>query len=139
MVTVDYVLKDTGGTVLDSSSNTGPMRFIQGAGQVFPAIEQALAGLEPGARVDQPITAAEGFGERDEARIIQVRRDQLPPDVGVGTVVSAPSPQGHPIPLTIVEMNDDTARLDGNHPLAGKDLVFELTVKNVEGIKQATH
>ena len=137
MVTVDYELKDADGAPLDSSSKTGPMRFIFGAGQVFPAIEEALAGLEPEAHVVQSVPVAEAFGDRDESRIIEVPRAQLPPDVVVGMIVSAQDQQGRQIPLVVVGLSENAARLDGNHPLAGKDLVFELTVKNVEGIKEA--
>jgi FKBP-type peptidyl-prolyl cis-trans isomerase 2/predicted Fe-Mo cluster-binding NifX family protein len=136
MVTVDYELKDADGTPLDSSSKTGPMRFIFGSGQVFPAIEKALAGLEPEAHVVQSVPVAEAFGDRDESRIIEVPRAQLPPDVVVGMIVSAQDQQGRQIPLVVVDLSENAARLDGNHPLAGKDLVFELTVKNVEGIKE---
>jgi FKBP-type peptidyl-prolyl cis-trans isomerase 2/predicted Fe-Mo cluster-binding NifX family protein len=135
LVTVDYEIKDSGGAVLDSSTSTGPMRFVYGAGQVFPAIELALGGLEPGAHVVQTVSVAEGFGDRDESRIVEVPRAQLAPDVSVGDTVSAQDPQGQRFRLVVVHMDEKMARLDGNHPLAGKDLVFELTVKSVEGIK----
>ena len=135
MVTVEYELKDTDGAVLNSSSETGPMRFIFGSGQIFPAIEQALAGLEPEAHVVAAVTAAEGFGERDEARVVEAPRAQLPPDVAVGSMVSAQDEQGRRFPLMVVHLDEDVARLDANHPLAGKDLVFDLTVTKVEGVK----
>jgi len=137
MVTVDYELKDPDGKVLDSSSVTGPMRFVVGAGQIFPAIEQALAGLEPGAHVVKAVPVSDGFGERDETRVIEISRSQLPPDIAVGTLVSAQDQQGRQFPLVVIHLDENKARLDGNHPLAGKDLVFELTVKNVEGVKEA--
>jgi FKBP-type peptidyl-prolyl cis-trans isomerase 2/predicted Fe-Mo cluster-binding NifX family protein len=136
MVTVEYELKDADGSVLNSSSETGPMRFIFGAGQVLPAIEQALAGLEPEAHVAKAVSAAEGFGKRDESRVIEVPRSQLPPDVAVGAMVSAQDQQGRRIPLMVIHLDETVAHLDGNHPLAGKDLVFELTVKNVEDINE---
>ena len=82
------------------------------------------------------IPADEGFGERDESRILEVPRSQLPPDLAVGSMVSAQDPQGRRIPLIIIYLDDDVARLDGNHPLAGRDLVFDLTVKSVEGVKE---
>jgi len=79
MVTVEYELKDPDGTLLNSSSETGPMRFIFGASQIFPALEQALAGMEVDAHVVKTLSAAEGFGERDENRVLEVPRFQLPP------------------------------------------------------------
>jgi FKBP-type peptidyl-prolyl cis-trans isomerase 2/predicted Fe-Mo cluster-binding NifX family protein len=135
MVTVEYALKGTDGTVLNSSSETGPMRFIYGAGQVFPAVEQALAGLEPGAHALAELSAAEGFGERDESRVVEVPRGQLPPDVSVGSMVSAEDQHGRRFPLIVAHLDDNVARLDANHPLAGKDVVFDMTVKAVEGIR----
>jgi FKBP-type peptidyl-prolyl cis-trans isomerase 2/predicted Fe-Mo cluster-binding NifX family protein len=137
MVTVEYEIKDVDGAVLNSSSETGPMRFICGAGQVLPAIEQALAGLEPEAHVVASVSAAEGFGERDETRVVEAPRAQLPPGVAVGSMVSAQDQEGRQFPLMVIHLDENVARLDANHPLAGKDLVFEMTVKNVEGIIQA--
>ena len=139
MVTVEYELKDTGGAVLNSSSETGPMRFIFGSGEIFPAIERALAGLEPEAHVVAAVSAAEGFGERDERRVVEAPRAQLPPDVAVGSMVTAQDEQGRRFPLMVVHLDEDVARLDANHPLAGKDLVFDLTVKKVEAVKGVEH
>jgi FKBP-type peptidyl-prolyl cis-trans isomerase 2/predicted Fe-Mo cluster-binding NifX family protein len=136
MVTIEYELKDADGTILNASVVDGPMRFIFGEGQVLPAIEKALAGMEPDAHVVAKVSAAEGFGERDETRIVEVPRSQLPPDVAVGAMVSAQDPQGRRIPLRVIHVDENVARLDGNHPLSGKDLVFEMTVKKVEGIKE---
>ena len=135
MVTIEYELKDADGAMLNTSAADGPMRFIFGKGQILPAIEKALTGLEPDAHVVTEVPAAEGFGERDETRIVEVPRSQLPPDVAVGAMVSAQDPQGRRIPLIVIHVDENVARLDGNHPLAGKDLVFEMTVKKVEGIK----
>ncbi|MEN8148618.1 MAG: NifB/NifX family molybdenum-iron cluster-binding protein [Planctomycetota bacterium] len=135
LVTIDYELKDADGTVLDSSSSTGPMRFVYGTGQIFPAIEEALAGLEPGATVVRELKAAEGFGERDESRVVEAPRDQIDPKVSVGDTVMAQDPQGQQFRLIVLSLDEKVARLDGNHPLAGKDVVFTLTVKAVEGIK----
>ena len=135
MVTIDYELKDADGNILNASAVTGPMRFVFGEGQILPAIEKALTGLEPDAHVVTEVSAAEGFGERDENRIVEVPASQLPPDITVGAMVSAQDPQGRQIPLVVVHLDENTARLDGNHPLAGKDLVFDMTVMKVEGIK----
>lgn len=135
LITVEYEIKDSDGAVLNSSSETGPMRFVFGHGQIFPAIEQALAGREPGAHVVQAVPAAEGFGERDEARVMEVPRDRLEPDTAVGDTVIAQDQMGRQMPLVVLHLDENMARLDANHPLAGKDVVFEMTVKAVEGLK----
>ena len=137
VVTVDFEIKDPEGNVLATSAEGGPMRFVFGAGQIFPRIEQALLGLEPGARVVQELPAADGFGERDETRVFEAPREQLEGDVAVGDTVFAQDPQGRQIPLTVLAIEENAVRLDANHPLAGKDVVFELTVKSVEGIRNA--
>jgi FKBP-type peptidyl-prolyl cis-trans isomerase 2/predicted Fe-Mo cluster-binding NifX family protein len=137
LVTIDYELKDADGTVLDSSSATGPIRFVFGAGQIFAPIEQALAGLEPEAHAVAEVPAAEGFGERNEKHVFEVPRSQLPPGIAVGTPVTAENEQGARFPLIVIELTDEVARLDANHPLAGKDVVFDMTVRSVEGLKQA--
>ncbi len=136
LVTVEYEIKDTDGTVLTTSSEAGPMRFVYGAGQNFPAVEEALAGLEQGAHAVAEVPAAEGFGERNEKHVFEVPRSQLPPNATVGTMVTAESQQGVRFPLVVMELNDDVARLDANHPLAGKDVVFDMTVTSVEGLKE---
>lgn len=135
LVTLEYELKDGEGNLLNTSERSGPMQFVCGANQILPPIEKAIAGLEPGARVVQEIPMAEAFGERDEARIIEVPRSQLPPDINVGGVVSGQDNTGRHFPLTVLHVDDKVARLDSNHPLAGKDLVFELTVTKVEGVR----
>jgi FKBP-type peptidyl-prolyl cis-trans isomerase 2/predicted Fe-Mo cluster-binding NifX family protein len=135
LVTVDFEIKDGGGAVLGSSASTGPMRFVYGAGQIFPAIEQALAGREPGAHVVKAVPADEGFGDRDESRVVEVPRAQIAPDVSVGDTVYAQDSRGQRFRFVVLDADEKIARLDGNHPLAGKDVVFELTVKSVEGIR----
>lgn len=135
LVTLDYVLKDTDGNLLENSENSGPMRFIFGANQTLPSIEKAVFGLQPEASIVQEIPMAEAFGERDEERIIEVPLSNLPPEVSVGEVVAGQDQAGRHFPLTILHIDDETARLDTNHPFAGKDLVFDLTVRTVEGVK----
>jgi FKBP-type peptidyl-prolyl cis-trans isomerase 2/predicted Fe-Mo cluster-binding NifX family protein len=135
LVTVDFEIKDRGGAVLGSSTSTGPMQFVHGAGQIFPAIEQALAGVEPGAHVVTTVSAADGFGDRDESRVVEVPRAQLAPDVSVGDTVYAQDSRGQRFRFVVLAADEKMARLDGNHPLAGKDVVFDLTVRSVEGIK----
>jgi len=78
------------------------------------------------------VPCADAFGEPDEARIIEVSRTQLAPDAKVGDMVATRDQSGRQVPLIIVHLDDETARLDGNHPFAGKDVVFNITVARVE-------
>jgi FKBP-type peptidyl-prolyl cis-trans isomerase 2/predicted Fe-Mo cluster-binding NifX family protein len=132
VITVDYELKDAEGRLIESSSSSGPMRYLHGAGAILPGLEKGLAGLEQGASTVIEVPSAEGFGERDERRVIEVARGQLPADIQVGAMVTGEGPQGQRIPFTVIEIGEDAVRLDGNHLLAGKDLVFEVKVVGVE-------
>ncbi len=132
VVSLDYELKSNDGALLDSSAQSGPMRYLHGSRNLVPALEKALAGLEAGAHVVVEVPRGEGFGERDEARIVEIPRQQLPAHAEVGARVTAQDDQGRALMLTVLELGEKTARLDGNHPLAGKDLVFDVTVLSVE-------
>jgi FKBP-type peptidyl-prolyl cis-trans isomerase 2/predicted Fe-Mo cluster-binding NifX family protein len=135
LITLEFELRDADGTVLDSSAKSGPMRFMYGGGQMLPALERAIADLEPGGHVVTDVPMADAFGERDERRVVEAPREQLPPDATVGAVVTAQDEQGRQFPLLITHLDDRIARMDGNHPFAGRDLVFDLTVKDVQGLK----
>ena len=132
IITLDFELTDSDGNLLDSSTHVGPMRYLHGAGQLIPALESAVAGLEMGATKAIEVPCADAFGEHEEARVIEVKRSQLPPEVKLGEMVATQDQSGRQIPLTIVHLDDTTARLDGNHPFAGKDVVFKITVARVE-------
>ncbi len=132
VVTFAYELRDRGGEVLDASTSSGPMRYLHGAGQILPALERGLAGLEPGQRAEIDIPSAEAFGARDEARRVEVARADLPPGVEAGAMVSGADETGRRFQLVVLEVGDETAVLDGNHPLAGRNLVFSVEVRAVE-------
>ncbi len=131
VITLDFVLKNAEGQVMDSSKDSGPMRYLQGSG-VMASLEKAIEGLEAGGQVTVHLGPAECFGERDEGRVLDVPLDRLPPDLEVGDTLSAQDGSGHPVRFTVVEVGPETARLDGNHPLAGQAVIFDLTVRKVE-------
>jgi FKBP-type peptidyl-prolyl cis-trans isomerase 2/predicted Fe-Mo cluster-binding NifX family protein len=132
IISLDFELSDSDGNLLDSSTRVGPIRYMHGAGQLIPALETAVDGLEKGAVKTVEIPCAEAFGPHDETRVIDVQRTQLPQEIAVGTVLASRDQHGRQIPLKVIEFDDETAKLDGNHPFAGKDVVFKITVANVE-------
>jgi FKBP-type peptidyl-prolyl cis-trans isomerase 2/predicted Fe-Mo cluster-binding NifX family protein len=132
VVTLDYAIKDADGHLIDSSATNGPMRYIQGSNNILPGLEKALEGLEVGGRKIVELPFAEAFGERDERRVIEVPLAHFPPGLQVGALVTGEGPQGQRIAFTVIEIGDETVRLDGNHPLAGKGVVFDVTVVRVE-------
>ncbi|MAE70699.1 MAG: hypothetical protein CME06_09550 [Gemmatimonadetes bacterium] len=132
VVTLDYVLRDPAtGETLEVSEGRGPMRFLYGRGQIVAGLERALAGLSTGDRIRVAVPPEDGFGPRDPKRVIEVPRQNLPDDVEPGMVMAMRSPKG-PTPVVVLSLDDDTARLDANHPYAGKELDFEVTVVDVQ-------
>jgi FKBP-type peptidyl-prolyl cis-trans isomerase SlyD len=101
----------------------------------------SLAGLEVGDRKVVELPSSEAYGERDESQVTEVPLDRLPPDPEVGAVLQARTPEGQMISFTLVELGETTARLDPNHPLAGMDLTFDVTIVSVESAtaEELTH
>jgi FKBP-type peptidyl-prolyl cis-trans isomerase 2/predicted Fe-Mo cluster-binding NifX family protein len=141
VVTFHYALKDKDGNQLDDSQNTGPMRYLHGHGNIIPGLEKALAGLEAGDQKVVEIPSSEAYGDRDESQTMEVPLEQLPPDPQVGAMLQGRMPDGRVVGLTVIEVGETTARLDSNHPLAGKDLVFSVTIVGVESAtaEELTH
>ena len=133
VVTLDYVLRDPGtGETLEVSEGHQPMRFLYGRGQIVAGLERALAGLSAGESTRVTVAPEDGFGPRDPKRVIEVPRENLSDDVELGMVMAMRSPKGPPQPVVVLSLDDDTARLDANHPYAGKELDFEVTVVDVQ-------
>ena len=131
VVGINYRLTIADGTEVDSTGDAGPMEYLHGHGNIIPGLEKALDGLELGADLDMEFPPQEAYGERDEDRMVVVSREQLGFDPEVGTVVSAQLPDGREQHLMIAAVDGDQVTLDGNHPLAGETLRFEVTVASL--------
>jgi len=132
VVSIDYTLKDKKGTELDSSVDGEPLAYLHGHGGLVPGLEDELTGMEMGDQRIIEVAAADAYGDRDESKVTQVPLEELPPDPQIGAVLYARQPDGRMIGLTVVELSETHARLDLNHPLAGRDLVFDITIVRVE-------
>lgn len=117
------------GTVFDSSDGRDPIEFEVGAGTVIAGFETAVAEMEIDETKSVTIPSAEAYGEFNQEMVGLVPRASLPEDITpeVGMILSMQSPDGE-MPVRIVEMDDENLTLDANHPLAGQDLTFELTL-----------
>ena len=120
------------GDVFDSSEGRDPIEFEIGAGTVIPGFEAAVAMMQVNETTNVTIPCAEAYGEINENMVGQIERTQLPDEIEpeVGMVLSMTSPDGE-IPVRIVDLDDDMLTLDANHPLAGENLNFELTLVEV--------
>ena len=116
------------GSVFDSSEGREPLGFTLGSGQVIQGFDDAVTGMEIGESKTVRIPAHEAYGESRDDLILQVPRDQVPPEVELelGMQLSVQQQNGGAVPVTVVEITDDTVKLDANHALAGKALTFAL-------------
>jgi FKBP-type peptidyl-prolyl cis-trans isomerase 2 len=119
------------GTVITSSEETGaPLEIMIGTKSLHPALETAIMGLKAGQKKKVEVKAADLFGEYDKELVQEVSKDYLPSDATVGMELSFEGPTG-PMTVKILELKSKTAVLDFNHPLAGKDITFDLEVVSI--------
>ncbi|MBI3597079.1 MAG: peptidylprolyl isomerase [Nitrospirae bacterium] len=132
VVTIDYTLTDGKGTVLNSSNGSEPFTYIQGIGNILPGLETALEGKSSGDAFSVRLPPEEGYGPRHES-LIQVVSKGLFEDVGElqpGMQFEAQTNAGKRL-LTIVRIEGNEVTIDGNHPLAGETLNFDVKVREV--------
>jgi len=128
VISFAYTLKDRQGQVIDETPEERPVAFLEGSGAIIEGLERALGGMEPGARQEVLVRPEDGYGFRDESQIDVVSRSQLPvEEVNVGDFFQAGSDQQAPV-VQVVKVAGDEVTLDANHPLAGKDLLFDVKV-----------
>jgi FKBP-type peptidyl-prolyl cis-trans isomerase SlyD len=132
IVTMDYTLW-VDGEVVDTSEGTEPIEFLQGAGNIIPGLESQLYGMVVGDSKDVLVTSQDGYGEVDEDAFADVPRDQFPSDIPMepGVELQVRDESGHVMNARIDQVEDETVRLDFNHPLAGKDLRFSVKIADI--------
>lgn len=133
-VKVHYKGTLSDGQVFDSSEGRDPLEFTVGTGQVIPGFENGILGMEIDESKTIEIPSAEAYGEPKAEMIQEVPMSQLPEEIKpeVGMQLMTQTPDGQQIPLVVTEVKEDTITVDANHPLAGKDLTFELTLVGIE-------
>jgi FKBP-type peptidyl-prolyl cis-trans isomerase SlyD len=131
VVLFHYTLTDEEGNQLDSSTDREPLAYIHGHKNIIPGLEKAMEGKKEGDVMIETIAAADAYGERQEQMIQQVPRTSFQTeDMQVGMRFEAQTPNG-PISVVVTELTDETVTVDGNHPLAGKALTFDVKIDTV--------
>ncbi|MCX4189310.1 peptidylprolyl isomerase [Methylophaga sp. OBS3] len=132
VVVIDYTLTNNEGQVIDSSEGAGPLAYLHGAGNIIPGLEDALAGKEAGDSVKASIEPAQAYGERHEALKQEVPAELFSgvDKVEVGMQFQSETDQG-PVLVTVTEVGAETITVDGNHPLAGVHLNFDVEIREV--------
>ena len=128
-----YNLKDAQGEQLDSSEGQEPLVYLQGAGNIIVGLEEQLLGKAVGDSVNAVVSAEKGYGEPLEALVQTVPKEAFGDEIDnveVGMRFQAETEQG-PVPVVVTAVDDKTVTVDGNHPLAGKELHFDVTITDI--------
>ncbi len=141
LVELDYVLKLDDGTVVENSTEEGPLVYLHGNEELPAKLEETLAGSAKGAELELTLSPADAFGDYDVEALTTVPRAQFPPDAGIEPemwIQVAVELEGEEGPsgefelyMRVVEVNDETVVLDANHPLAGKTVLYSVKVREV--------
>lgn len=132
-VKVHYTGKLEDGTVFDTSTDRAPLEFTIGQGQIIPGFEQAVIGMQPGETKTATISSDDAYGPHRDDMVIEVDRSHFPPDLEpeVGQQLQLRQSNGQSIVVLVTDVSEQSATLDANHPLAGKDLTFEIELVEV--------
>ena len=132
-VTIAYRLIDKDGHLLEEKTPEHPYEYVQGQGQIVAAIERAVEGKTAGFQTELIVTPRDGYGEYNSSLVAEVPRAQLPAevDIAVGMKFNTTNSVGEPVVVRVIDINGAVVTVDGNHPLAGLDLTFEIRLLNV--------
>ncbi|WP_196259402.1 FKBP-type peptidyl-prolyl cis-trans isomerase [Pelagibacterium limicola] len=132
-VRIHYTGRLTDGTQFDSSDGRAPLEFQVGSGQIIKGLDAQVEGMSVGESATITIPANEAYGPHRPEAVQAVPRDRIPPevDISVGARLQATGGDGQPLQLTVVSVDNAEITVDANHPLAGKDLVFDVELLEV--------
>tara|TARA_R110002049_G_scaffold140930_5_gene302316 strand:+ start:46271 stop:46699 length:429 start_codon:yes stop_codon:yes gene_type:complete len=132
-VQIHYTGTLTDGTTFDSSQGRDPLEFVVGSGQIIPGLDVALPGMTEGDKKVVKIPSDQAYGPLNPEMRQSVPREGIPADIPLelGTQLQMQTPDGQALPVTVVEVDDATVTLDANHPLAGKDLQFDIELVKI--------
>ena len=132
-VTFHYRLYDEAGTLIDASADGDPMSFIFGEGSIIPGLEREMEGMEPGQSKEVLVKPEDAYGPHDPSLVHNVPRERFEgsADLEVGMTYMGRTDSGGLINFKILSMDDENVEIDLNHPLAGVNLRFEVTIQDV--------
>ncbi len=135
-VSIHYIGTLDNGHIFDSADSDNPLSFTIGQGEIFPALEQAVTGMQVGSAANIEIKAADAYGPRRDENLLRLPRSQFPAQrkIRAGEKVCLAFADGEERIMHIIKLNEGEVTLDGNHPLAGRDLTFALQLEKIERI-----
>jgi FKBP-type peptidyl-prolyl cis-trans isomerase SlyD len=133
VVTLNFTLTDDEGNVLDSTQTGGPFSYLAGNNMVLPKLEEAVNGMIIGTKKNLKLIAADGYGKYNDDAVQVVGKENFPEDfiLEIGMEYMASNPDGVQMPFIITNVEDETVTIDFNHPLAGKNLNFDIELVDV--------
>ncbi|WP_339763185.1 peptidylprolyl isomerase [uncultured Hoeflea sp.] len=136
-VRINYTGTLTDGTRFDSSEGREPLEFQLGSGQIISGLDREVEGMKVGDKQTVTVTAEEAYGPHDPAKVQNIPRSALPAEMEPqeGMQLQAQTPQGGQVALIVTSVDEQEITVDANHPLAGKDLIFDIEM--VEILKAA--
>jgi peptidylprolyl isomerase len=132
-VKVNYTGKLNDGTVFDTTTGRSPLEFTIGEGHLIPDFEQAVIGMAPGESKSVQIASENAYGPRRDEMVMTVERKDLPEGLEpqVNQKLQVQQPNNQPFVVTVTEVSEESITLDANHPLAGKDLTFDIHLAEI--------
>ncbi len=130
VISFHYVLKNQDGETLDDSTGSDPLSYVEGQSQIIPGLEAALKSLKLGDKKHVKIEACDAYGDYEDGLIMDIPKSQFPPGetIEVGDQFRLTTPNSPARIFTVMELKTDTIKVDGNHPLAGTDLFFDVEI-----------
>lgn len=132
-VRVHYTGKLSDGRVFDTSDERDPLEFTLGEGNIIPGFEKTVEGMEVGEEKTEEIPCDQAYGQHHDDLVFEIDRNQIPDDIKleVGLQLQMSRADGKTVPVTIAGVDDETVKLDANHPLAGQDLTFTIRLEEI--------
>ena len=133
LVSMDYTLKGTDGKVIDTNKGREPLKYVHGQKMMIPGLEKELTGMKVGGEKNVTVKPEDAYGPINKNAFQEVPKEKLPPNgLKVGAVLAAKSPEGQVVPMRVHEIKDSTVVMDMNHPMAGKTLVFNVKIVDIQ-------
>jgi FKBP-type peptidyl-prolyl cis-trans isomerase SlyD len=138
VVSLQYTLTGEDGKPIESNKGKEPLKYTQGQHQIVPGLEREIAGMKVGGEKHVKVKPEDGYGPVNPGAFQEVPKERIPAEaLKVGTVLAARGPQGQTVPVRIQQIKDKTVVVDLNHPMAGKTLVFDVKVLDIQSAPSA--
>ena len=132
-VKIHYTGRFKDGQVFDSSVDRDPLEFEVGSGSIIKGLEKGIVGMKPGEKKEISVSPEEGYGNFDEKLLFDMPKEKIPADIKpeVGMRLQLVNNKGQTLPVLITEIKEEAVKIDANHPLAGKELVFNIELLQI--------